>query len=216
MLADDGSVVAIDSMVSGFDLSNSSAKAQFDGFLTRVGALVAALVAAPTTPHAAFGAVRALLLKGRGDESSEAYCPPLNYDIGEAGVLEIQAGFLSSLKDFDRLPKVALERLPRLVQDFLGEEGYGASRCDPAFLSAICQVFRRRGADSDAAADLQPTTLIRYGDHQMAVHEGGAKLQRLRTKKDKLRGRSLSSPGKGRHATAPPGGWTSASLALSA
>lgn len=123
MIADDGSVVAIDSMISGFDISNPAAREQFEAFLKRVGALVASTLAAPTTPLAEFSAVRELLLKGRGDESSEAYCPPLAYDIGDEGVREIQSGFLSCLRDFDQLPAHAFEQLPRLVQAFLGEDG---------------------------------------------------------------------------------------------
>lgn len=124
MIADDGSVVAIDSMISGFDIhSNPAARQQFDAFLKRAGALLAATLAAPTTPLAEFSAVRELLLKGRGDESSEAYCPPLAYDIGDEGVCEIQSGFLSCLRDFDHIPARAFEQLPRLVQAFLGEDG---------------------------------------------------------------------------------------------
>ena len=43
------------------------------------------------------------------------------------------------MPDFDRLPLSTFEKLPRLVQDFLGQDGYGAGRCDPHFLDQVSQ-----------------------------------------------------------------------------
>eukprot|EP00966_Prymnesium_polylepis_P224385 5190315-Prymnesium_polylepis.1 len=60
------------------------------------------------------------LLKGRGDESSEAYCPPLHYDIGVEGCAELQAGFLETLPQIGALPPEAFATLPSLIVSFAG------------------------------------------------------------------------------------------------
>ena len=51
-----------------------------------------------------------LLLKGHGDESDEAYCPGMGYDIGEAGVREPQAAVARAGQRGERLAHPLPER----------------------------------------------------------------------------------------------------------
>ena len=63
---------------------------EFERFLERVRSMVSAVVTAPQSPHPAFERVRRLLCDGVGTMEDENYCPPLGYDIGEAGVVALQ------------------------------------------------------------------------------------------------------------------------------
>jgi len=136
-------VVAIDSMMSAFDPHDPRSAPLFGEYKRKVAALVGEVCASPRAPHAAFAPLRRLLLHGSGDESSEAYCPPLDYDIGVAGVLEVQQGFSAAIADIAALPPTAFADLPELLHLFLGGPGGGDTRCNPAFVGSIAAIFRR-------------------------------------------------------------------------
>ena len=196
MLTDDGDVIAIDSMCSTFNIDEPKARAQFDAFRGRVAALVASVMAAPDEPHPSFGSVRTLLAQGRGDESSEAYCPPLGIDIGREGVLELQRGFLSTLPRFEALTDAALEALPRLVADHVGrEQDSGFSRVRVDFLCAVRDVFRSSRSSAAPVGEGSLGKLIRWGGRNIVALDTDGTMTRLgQAATGRERGGSVSEP----------------------
>ena len=205
MLSDGGEVIAIDSMISCFDATASAeARAQFDRFLARVAALVAACVEKPDEPHPAFAAVRTLLLKGRGDEADEAFCPPLHRDIGDDGVRELQAGFIESFAKFDALPRRSLAALPAAVMRFLGvDEGAGAERVRADFLGEVLDVFTKRGESVAPPARHssrdEPLEIVRSGERELTIRHVGSDGARADFECSKPRVSARACPGEEGH-----------------
>eukprot|EP01052_Picozoa_sp_SAG31_P038575 SAG31_NODE_5180_length_2695_cov_2.182203_3_plen_231_part_01 len=82
--------IAIDTMVNCFDAVVGARS--FEKLCSHVAALAQDLAVEPRRASKAVDRFRQLLLKGRGTIEDEAFCPPIGYDIGEAGVLAMMAG----------------------------------------------------------------------------------------------------------------------------
>eukprot|EP00051_Salpingoeca_urceolata_P016943 m.228034 g.228034 ORF g.228034 m.228034 type:complete len:575 (+) comp18824_c0_seq2:214-1938(+) len=143
-----GDPVAIDSLVSCFD--PEVGKVAFKAYLGRVRELLETIADDPGSEHPRVMRIRNMLLKGRGTEADESYCPPMLYDIGEDGVVEIQAGLLECAERFDVLN---LEVLSAMCAGPLAEleakatkfKSLGFEKIRLEFLAAVSDIFRRKG-----------------------------------------------------------------------
>ena len=103
------------------------------------------------SPHPAFERVRALFLNGQGVPGHAAYAPGLGYDIGEAGIEALEAGFLSFLETLASLGLPALEQTFRGLEadlvarlEWLGEPvawKADVGRIDASFLTQVARVM---------------------------------------------------------------------------
>ena len=149
MFAPNGDPLAIDTMISTFDPSAHT----FQVYLARVRSLISRLCAAPASPSPEFERIRALFTQGLGTEACETFAPPMNYDIGIEGVVEMQAGFLEAL------PRISFLSSQRILDKACGyvRSEIGAMNVTPAnplgfqrisipFLVQTGSVFRDHGA----------------------------------------------------------------------
>lgn len=162
MFDGDGNLVAIDNMITGFDPDqNKATRANFDKFAGNVERLLHDIALdKPNEPHPLLTKIRRLFSHGRPDGGppdvgAENFLPPSHYDIGEDGVLEMQAGLLEALPLFLELTQ---ERLGALHEEVLAEcggalaaeqakparmrESFGAERVNLDFLNQVCAIFR--------------------------------------------------------------------------
>ena len=140
-------VVAIDNMASC--ISKEKFEKEYTAYKTKAASVLAALFAEPECVNESFSNIRTFLQFGHpngGPKGQAGGWPGLGIDIGDAGVLLTQQGFLECLAAVGDMEKTELHELKRSIHDILKESltpnfTYGLERIDPEFIVDIASAM---------------------------------------------------------------------------